>query len=714
MRNRPIVVLVCIYIVGLIWVLVWQPEVGERLFGWREKEAKQQEKYKNVPSLEGLILSIQKKNEEGRATLRLDDGTQCILVLTKDQTRRMKAGSKVRVKGEMWWPEPASNPGQWDGLLYARIHRISFYMRVNAWDCLEKQYNSGYMILDKVRQWFDNQIERRWNIEEAQLLKAMLMGQKGDLPEETTKLFRKGGISHVMAISGLHLTILSDTLERILKRFQRPKKVKMEITAFLWGYVLLTGASVSTLRAAIMLSIQSVAMLLNREEDPPTTLAIAAGILLLIQPLYILDAGFCLSFGAVLGMRYGTIIPMSIRLVPYRLRRHLASSVGIMIVTIPLSLWFFYETSLYGFILNFWVVPAMDLLLVSSLASIGFSVIHPALGQGLALLVKVLLDSFQKGSEWIAMLSGSQLRGKPQLYQMMLIFLIWILFLCYYRVMKNDRKRWLMSVSGIICGLLLMLKPSNWRVIYIDVGQGDCAVIEWKQHVFIVDAGPQYEEVLKPYLFERGIDHIDGVLLSHGDWDHLEGLLALSEDPDFTIEYLWVAETSMQKNENQMLLEFNVKQKGGLVRNIEAGYRFKKDDFSIGIVSPKGDSYDLDSNEASLVALLEIEGYSFLFPGDIGEETEKTILSDLPNVDVLKVAHHGSRYSTGYSLLNKIQPQYAIISCSRENRYGHPHEETIHRLNQQDICWYSTATAGAVWIEERNNRIVCNQFIAMH
>ena len=709
MRNRPIVVLVCIYIMGLIWVLIWQPELGEKLFAWDYKEAKQKEKYESETAIEGLVLSVQKKQDEGRARLKLDDGMQCVLVLTQEQTLDMKAGSRIRIKGEIWWPEAATNPGQWDGLWYARIQNIGFYVRVADWTCLQEEYNSWYEGMDRIRRWISKQIDNRWNTNHAQILKAMLIGEKGELEEVTSKLFRQGGISHIIAISGLHLTILGEILERILKKFQKPKSVKLEITAFLWIYVFLTGASVSTLRAAIMMSIQTIALMAGREEDPPTSLALTAGLLLVYQPLYILDAGFCLSFGALLGMKYGSIVLMSMRGIPYRVRRMLAPSAGIMLATIPISLWFFSEASIYGFILNFWVVPAMDVVLMGSLVSLGLSVLHPALGQGLATLVDHLLFSFQKGSEGVSILPGAQMRGKPELYQMMIIYGLWILLYYYYHKKKEQRNKCFFSIIGLVCGMILLFRPLNWRVMYLDVGQGDCAVIEWKQHVFIVDAGPKYEEVLKPYLYARGITRIDGVLLSHADWDHIEGLLALSQDPDFSIDRLWVGES--RESEHQILLESNIERNGGVVQRVSAGYSFKTEGFCVTVLSPKQNAEHIDSNEDALVALIEVDNRFFFFPGDIGENTEKKILHELQDVDVLKVAHHGSRYSTGMDLLERIRPELAVISCGRDNRYGHPHEETVSRIEEQEIEWYSTANCGAIWVEENFGRLECSQYI---
>ena len=709
MKKRPIVGLVCVYIVFLIWVLVWQPQVGEQLFQWEEKEFRLKEKYKGVKEITGLVLSVQEKDAGGRARIRLSDENECMLILSEKDISFMKAGSYISVKGEIWWPEGASNPGQWDGKQYARVQNIDFYMRAAQWTCLKEESSKWLSLMDQIRRWFSERIELQWGNEESQMLKAMLLGDKGEISEETAELFRQGGISHVTAISGLHLTIVSEILSKFLKKVQRPKPVQLEVTGFLWFYVFLTGASVSTLRAAIMMSIRTVAVLLEREEDPPTTLALTAGILVIKQPLYLLDAGFCLSFAALLGMRYGKIVLMSVRWIPYRVRRLFASSAGIAMATMPLSLWFFYETSVYGFLLNFWVVPMMELVLVGAFASIGLSFIHPAFGEGFAALVDFLLFTFQRGSEWVSNWPGAQLRGQPELFQLMAFYGIWIIFVWYYHNPYKRSKRLRIGVLGLMLSAIIGYRPSFWRIMYLDVGQGDCAVIEWKENVFIVDAGPDYEDVLKPYLLQRGIAEIDGIILSHSDWDHMEGLLALSKDSDFSIKRLWIADEYAQETENRIQLEENVRQNGGSVQKVRAGYTFKTRDFSFRALSPMKENQE--TNEGSLVVQIEIEGWAFLFPGDIGESTERELIADWEDVDVLKVAHHGSRYSTSIEFLHAIRPELAVISCGKENRYGHPHEETTDRLEERQVEWYVTARQGAIWIEEEKKQLLCQHYI---
>ena len=199
------------------------------------------------------------------------------------------------------------------------------------------------------------------------------------------------------------------------------------------------------------------------------------------------------------------------------------------------------------------------------------------------------------------------------------------------------------------------------------------------------------------------------MLLSHADWDHIEGLLALSQDPDFSIDRLWVGES--RESEHQILLESNIERNGGVVQRVSAGYSFKTEGFCVTVLSPKQNAEHIDSNEDALVALIEVDNRFFFFPGDIGENTEKKILDELQDVDVLKVAHHGSRYSTGMDLLERIRPELAVISCGRDNRYGHPHEETVSRIEEQEIEWYSTANCGAIWVEENFGRLECSQYI---
>jgi len=189
----------------------------------------------------------------------------------------------------------------------------------------------------------------------------------------------------------------------------------------------------------------------------------------------------------------------------------------------------------------------------------------------------------------------------------------------------------------------------------------------------------------------------------------MEGLLSLSEDEDFSIKRLWLAEEKAQINDQCISLEENIKSAGGSVQKVRAGYEFQTKGFSMKVLSPMMEHQD--TNEGSLVVEFDVNGWCFLFPGDIGEKTEREILEQWNDVDVLKAAHHGSGYSTSEEFLKKIQPELAIISCGRNNRYGHPHKETLQRLNERMVEYYVTADHGAIWIEEGKNQLIARKFL---
>ena len=177
------------------------------------------------------MLEVYEKNDKGRARIRLNQESrevgkaECILIYDEQSLGMIQAGRSIQIKGEVWWPDTATNPGQWDGQQYARIQKIDFYIRASKWEYTEKEGNMWLGVLMKVRSWFSNQIQYIWQGENGEIIKAMLLGDTGTLSENTTELFRKGGISHIIAISGLHLTIISEILEKILKRYQKPKTV---------------------------------------------------------------------------------------------------------------------------------------------------------------------------------------------------------------------------------------------------------------------------------------------------------------------------------------------------------------------------------------------------------------------------------------------------------------------------------------------------------
>lgn len=701
MKQRPIVWMCAGYIVFLFMVLMVRPEWGETIYQWEEKENAIKARYADRKEWQGQVVSLEEKKEKQYVKVQLEGGEHCIVLCS--QKVDIQPGDHILVTGRARWPEAAHNPGEWDAKLYARMHRFFFYIEARQITLIKEEVRIERYLF-QCKQYLLKAIDQQWQEPWNGMIQSILLGEKGELDEEMRDLMSQAGIAHIMAISGLHLTLISHILIRFLKRFQRPKTAQLEVLCLIWLYVGMTGAAVATVRAAVMMTIRAAAVLLNREEDELTTLALTAMILLLWQPLYLLDAGFCLSFAAILGIRYGRVWMMLFSFLPYRLRRYASSVLGVSFATIPVSLRFFYQASGWSFLLNLWVLPVMGALLPLILAALGLGAVHPALGNGVGALVQLLLWSFKKGSEYLSLLPGGMWRGAPAVYKLMIYYGLLIGVIYYFsRPVSKQRK----SKGILLCGMLLAIllhKASFWRVSYLDVGQGDCAVVEWNSSVWIIDAGPQYEKVLKPYLLYRGVKKIEGVILSHPDWDHLEGLLALSEDSDFQIKGLWMAGEASHETELRGRLEQNVQKQSGIVRKVMAGYRLQQAaDFSWQARSPEKEYEDV--NRGSLVVQLQLGDMKFLFTGDIDCDLEAEQVSSWEQVQILKVAHHGSKTSSSADFLKRTRPQLAVISCDRQSSYGHPHKEVIKRLEEAGIPWLVTDDVGAIWIERKYGKI---------
>ena len=334
--------------------------------------------------------------------------------------------------------------------------------------------------------------------------------------------------------------------------------------------------------------------------------------------------------------------------------------------------------------------------------------VHPALGAGLAEVVRFLLWSFQKGSEILLKIPGGMLRGQPAWYKMMAYYLLLGSVIYYFSKPLQDSKKIMYSLCLILLTFILWYQASYYRFIWLDVGQGDCAVIEWNGRTWIVDAGPRYDAVLKPYLLQRGVKEIEGIILSHPDHDHLEGMLALSQDSDFKIKGLWEAQAQVQETEDRQQLEQNIEKQGGQIRKIAAGYQISYGGLTWKALSPEKEYTDM--NQSSLAVQFQIENTKVLFAGDIDVDTEADQIDKWERVQILKIAHHGSRSSSSAEFLNKTHPQLAVISCGREQIYGHPHEEVLERLKNEGIEWVVTEEAGAVWAESEKGVLCYSTF----
>ena len=579
----------------------------------------------------------------------------------------------------------------------------------------------------------------------------MVLGDKQDLEPEMRMRYQLAGIVHILAISGLHISILGMGLYNLLK------KIGLGIwpagifsLGVMLQYGIMTGGSVSTMRAVTMFLIAMGARITGRIYDMMTALSVTAMMILLESPAYLLDSGFLLSFGCVLGIGVAAEKICALAGAEKKWMKALVSSIALQLVTLPVMLKFFGEVSLAGFFLNLLVLPSVGFVLIGGMAALLLGIfcipaaklaILPA--RGLLLFYEYLcsLAGKLRWSTWIG--------GEPEIWQILVYYgiLITVLFIGQYvkiQIRKekesSQRKersgeqekavRWKLCTLRMAAGALLTagilvlgFHPSGkLKVTCLDVGQGDGILVETPDnHHFLIDGGSSSQSdlgryCLLPALKSQGISYLDGLFISHTDKDHISGAKELLEymgNGLTTIRAGYLVLPSWAEKPEAWEELSDAAQKAGI--KIVTGK--KGDELHCGLVSfsilwPEKNATGKDVNEEAMVMELSFGEFQMLFTGDIGADTEKKLLASgiLKDVDCLKVGHHGSRYSTTEAFLEKIKPELAIISCSSTNTYGHPSPETVERLEAAGSQVEYTMKNGAITVETDGKKLKIYRF----
>lgn len=648
------------------------------------------------------------------------ENVRVFLKKEKGNLDKIPAGTLLMVSGRLVRVPETRNPGEFDSRQYYACRHIYYFMKDGV--ILEKSRSySGYLqtLLD-VREHLAGIFQQAAGTD-APVFEAMVLGEKSGLEEETKMCYQMAGIVHVLAISGMHISLLGVGLNRLLK--------KAGLGIFLSGmisvtvmlqYGMMTGGSVSAMRAVCMFLMAVGAELLGRCYDGMTALAVSAILLLLHSPANLYSSGFLLSFGAVPGL--GIAAPVMCRLAgsKKKLLNMLLSSLAVQLMTLPVMLWFYGEVSLAGIVLNLAVLPTVGAVLASGVLGCLVGLISLE-GAGMILMPgRTLLFLYER----LCMLAGSfswctWIGGKPELWRIGVYYVLLFLALLFGKRIIEKRKdenrkkaadRIGIPVTALLVGVGICVLGWHSReglsITCLDVGQGDGIVMETAEGCcFLIDGGSSNKEgvgryQILPYLKSRGISRLDAIMVSHTDEDHIsgirelltfmgEGLTGISADRLVLPEW-------KEKKEAYMELEELARKAGVEVRKGKQGDVLQAGKLLIRILSPEQDSLGEDVNEEGMVLEVQYGSFRGLLTGDIGEKTEEKLLPLLSDADFLKVAHHGSRYSSGEKFLEVIRPEAGIISCSSSNTYGHPSPDAVERLENSGCSLYYTMKSGAV------------------
>lgn len=659
---------------------------------------------------------------------------------------RLIPGQSVRLRGKLLPERRARNEGEFDFSLYEKTQGLSGSFRAEELSLLRDSASPWQRFLQSGKYFLSDSLSALYPKEELGICKAVLLGESGELDAESRALFRESGAAHLLAISGLHLSILgtaSYEFFRFLGLSQAYSGLFGGILILCYG--ILAGAHASILRALIMLLLHFLGRAAGRSYDMLSSLSLAFLLLLCFQPFLLFHAGFQLSFAALLPLslpkgRRSRRLPHSrgqLQMLLSLLLTALSGSLRLSLFLIPLMLWHFFQFPLYGAALNLFLLPLLPYLLGSILLSLLF--------YSLVLLLPLpplsFLASVFSGSGCFILFLWRKLcrlslslpfslitLGRPRAERILFAYLL-LFFLGFLRSLpeesggKGRREkapraalRKLLSLLSLLFFFLLLLpeRPKGLLISAIDVGQGDGFLLECKGKVMSVDCGSSSnehfgEKVLEPFLLSKAVLTIDTALITHCDRDHLSGIeYLLSKSTQIRIREL-VLPAPAEEDPRYGILKRLAVRRGCRIRYLKNGDMLAFPS-SLRCCYPENNEPIEEANSHSIGMLLAYGNFRMLFTGDMPEEAEKKLLKNLRaagalcDIDILKAAHHGSKYSSSEELLDSLRPEYALLSYGRGNRYGHPHRETLSRLEERDILPLKTGELGEIQIQSDGKR----------
>ena len=662
-------------------------------------------------------------------------------------------GSLIKVTGVYRRFSEASNPGEFDQRAYYRTLKIGGKLTNTKLLGAGRGYSRLTEALYRLKLYWKDRLYRILPEKEASVMSTMLLGEKAELDSSVKELYKRNGIVHILSISGLHITIIGMGIYRLLRRGGLPAWLcALAGGAILIFYGLLTGLGVSACRAIGMYLIRMLGEIWGRTYDMLTALGVAGAVTVLENPLYLTHAGFLLSYGAVLGM--GVLNPVLLpeekpvpvlryedgrgkllaRKLMQKLRMGLTEAfcagISITAATLPVLLWFYYEVPVYSLLLNLPVLALMKPVMTAGM----LAMLVPGM-EWLGMVDRVILAGYELLCRLCAGLPFHTWNpGKPRGWQVVCYYVIlfgWLFWNAAGKKRNAGKKVWnagkcrlskILLLTALVTTMSFQVFPRE-KVTFLDVGQGDCICISTLAgENYLFDCGSTSRSqvgnyVLVPFLKQEGISRLDGVFVSHSDADHCNGvkeLLEMGEDCGIAIERLILPETAASAQyeageAGQGFLQLlEAAAQSGRKSPLQVEYIKTGDSFRSGKVRftclhpPKGFNAG-DANACSECFLVEFSGMSLLLTGDVEGTGEELLQKELErrgvrDITILKTAHHGSRNSTREELLQLLKPQMAVISCGQDNRYGHPHEELLQRLEKAGTVIMQTPQEGAITV----------------
>ncbi|KRF60741.1 hypothetical protein ASG99_07320 [Bacillus sp. Soil768D1] len=627
----------------------------------------------------------------------------------------LRIGLSCPAEGDLQVPDKHRNENSFDYqryLLQQNTHWIFKASSISFSKC-KKVENSIVVSIRNLRMKGISYIKKHFPEESSGFVTALIFGDQTDIDEGDLTNYQRLGLVHLLAISGLHVSFLTGMLFYLGIRFGVTReRMMIAILIFLPIYMILSGASPSVMRSCLMAMVFFLLMLFKKRISAGATIGAVYMTLLFFQPLMLYNIGFQLSFAVTFSIIMSSKIFLQY---PQKtLQLFIVSSIC-QLAALPILLFHFYEVSFLGVLLNVLYVPLYSIILLPfSLITLFIHLLLPVLGQPLISLLNFTFLLSNKVADAASNLPLASIPfGKP-LFIMMLLLVVAVLglFLTWEKSF---------SKSKIWCGIMILLLLFQYNlqklspfgeVQVIDVGQGDSILITlpFNRGNYLIDTGGQItfpmemwkkkrktyntaDDIIIPLLKSKGIHHLDKLILTHADTDHIGSAKELIEN--FKVKEIviggWSEDDYRDKDFVSIARDKRVK-----VTVVQRGEHWKVGEAEFFVLDPH--KKEENKNDSSIVLYTELGGLSWVFTGDMGEEGEKELMDTYPQLraHILKVGHHGSKTSSSKPFLEQLQPKAALISVGKENRYGHPHEQVIEALKEYNIYLFRTDEDGSI------------------
>ncbi len=714
--------------------------------------------YKNIYSLSGsikIIGTIISEKTEKEYSYQYVISVESInnkkaqkkFFLTTNK-KEIKYGNKIKLTAEYIKPEIQRNYMGFDYSKYLKSKKI--YGTLKLKDDIEIIKESNVNILEKIanglRYKIINNFKNVLSNKVQSVFFGILLGYTNDIEQDVKDDFSNSSLSHLLAVSGAHVAYVILCIKLItglLKISNNTNKIVMSLVLIMYLYLI--GFTPSVTRAVIMVIIAINQSLFYKKQDIATTISISALYILVSNPYSIYNIGFLLSFAGTIGIiLFNKIIQTNnknIIIETNNIRNKIIKyiqntcivTISAQIMILPIMLYYFNKISLIFIISNLVAGILIGPIIVIGLILIMLSFINMNITSIISRGYSILLELLINFTRIVGKLPISKIYVKtPNMITIFLYYTIIIVIILIYRMKASNNKyircktlkysygitnylkikKKLILISIIILvftNCIIKTIPSDLKIYFIDVGQGDSTlIITPDKKTILIDSGgnEKYDvgrNVLLPYLLDRGITKLDYIMVSHFDTDHCKGFEYILEN--IKVRNIIISKqnqlTKNYKKINELCIKHKVKKIVASKRDVLCIGKYS----TINIYSPDKVLAD-DINDNSIVAKFKCYRNTILFTGDASTNIEEKLLND-KNINlksnILKVSHHGSRTGTSEEFLNKVNPEIVLIGVGENNKFGHPHDEVINRIKNKRKKIFRTDKNGEISIKINEN-----------